>query len=159
MKRFPLLMLLTVLACMVSAQPGGFMQNKADQIDMLRRQFFRQRVGFTSEEEEKFWPVYYEYTESIKRIRLDIRSKTLVLDRGVENLSEQQLNALIETFIEQKKKEAEVYATYVGKLKGILPPDKIVKVYLAERAFLKELVNRLRQRGAPIPPELEGGMP
>lgn len=136
---------------------GGFLQTKEDQIDAVRRRFFQERVQFTTEEEEKFWPAYYTYQEELKRIRLDVRSRTLMLDRGVDNLSEDQLRSLADVFVNQKQQEADIYSAYLNKLKGFLSSKKIVQVYMAERAFVRELLNRLRSRGATIPPEYDGG--
>lgn len=141
----------------VWAQNQGFMQDRGQRIEDLRKQFIRERAGLTPEEEKAFWPVYFDFQEATKRLRLDTRSKTLMLDRGVDNLTDAQVNELVQTIADQKQKEATLYADYIAKAKKVIPPRKLIKVYMAEREFVRVVLQRLRERGQPIPPELQDG--
>jgi len=127
---------------------GNKMEEKREQIKTLKVAFFTTELSLTSQEAEKFWPLYNAFDDKQFELRHQkmrtFRSKMNndVLDKMNEkeanNLLSQMENADEELFILRKK--------FVTNLKKILPAVKIIKLKKAEEDFNRKLLHQYRDK-------------
>jgi formiminotetrahydrofolate cyclodeaminase len=120
MKKF-LLILFVVVSTSIQAQDTGPGQEK---IQALKIAFITQKLNLSSEEAQKFWPVYNQYDNEIKSIQ-----------QGDVLKSEEQL-------LNIRKK-------YKSSFEKVIGQQKLNKLFNAERDFRSVLIQRLKNQGSP----------
>lgn len=105
------------------------MMGQRQNIEVLKIAYFTKHLSLTTEEAEKFWPLYNSYTLEVKKARQDNKEDILAFEEEVLNI---------------RKK-------YKSDLRKILITDERVnKALIAEREFMnvvrKELQQRMEQR-------------
>jgi hypothetical protein len=111
---------------------------RSEQIESIKVAFITSKLNLTSEEAQKFWPVYNNYTkeflELLKKRREARYSKnsdpneTITADLVYES-----------KMLELKKKYRKLYAKAI-------PPHKILALYRAESEFREHLYKQLNNR-------------
>jgi hypothetical protein len=117
-----------------------------EQIQVERIAFFTEKIGLTTEEAQKFWPVYNE-VES-KRSTL-FEEKASVMRRFMkdrETLSEKETDDLLVKLEDIQKKELQLQTECNVRLKKILSSRKIMELNVAEMEFRTYLLRRVRIR-------------
>ena len=137
-----LLIILLLFAGTIQAQrPGN------DQIQALKTAHITQALNLTSEEAEKFWPIYNKFDKQLETTRKQERREIVSMVRGdVDALSNEEAEQLIAKMINFKEKQFEHYKTLVMELKGVIPPQKILRLRKAEDGFRRILMEQLRKR-------------
>ena len=81
-------------------------------------------------------------------IRKEQRSNCNVQLRkeGIDSLTDEEANVLIDKMLEMKTKELMYNKELVSNLKGFLPPKKIIKLQQAEHSFKEKLLKRLKEK-------------
>jgi hypothetical protein len=116
--------------------------------------FFTKKINLTSEEAERFWPVYNDYQKQKNLIQ---REKILIIrdfNLNESSLSDNQLAEMGDKLIKYISDESSLAVAFHKKVKEILPPAKVIRYYQAENQYklqlLKELQeNRQQRRGNP----------
>ena len=109
-------------------------------VEVLKVAYFTKHLALTTDEAEKFWPLYNSYTDEVRKARQDNKEDILAFEETVLNI---------------RKK-------YKTDLKKILVTDERVnKALQAEREFMnvvrKELQQRMEQRKKMREPKSGGG--
>ncbi|WP_320112357.1 hypothetical protein [Draconibacterium orientale] len=108
--------------------------------------FFTTNLDLTTEEAQKFWPVYNELEKELfdfQQKRHELEDKVRNVD---ENLSNKELIKLTHEHVALGKTEAEVRERYNEKFLEILPPLKVIKLYKAEYEFRIYMFRKYRDR-------------
>ena len=119
--------------------------------------FFTKKLNLTSQEAEKFWPVYNDYQKQKNLIQ---REKVLLMRDFNQNeslLDDSQLTVIGEKLIKYISDESSLAVTFHKKLKEVLPPAKVIRYYQAENQYKVQLLNELqgnRQRMGNQGPDL-----
>lgn len=104
-------------------------QRDGERLEALKVAYLTKKLSLTSEEAQKFWPVYNEYMDELKKVRAD--------SRGGDELKRE------EKLLEVRKK----YQTSFSKA---LSPERANQFFKAEKEFYsyvqKELQERRQQR-------------
>lgn len=128
---------LTVIT--VAAQPG----TKRDKIEALRVSFISQKVNFTTQEAQLFWPLYNEYND-----KLDLNRKTFRKQYGPNSDFSVKTDKDAEMYLAAeftlKQKEFELYKEYYEKFKKAMPVKKVALLRKAEEDFKKELIKNIK---------------
>ncbi|HCL06471.1 MAG TPA: hypothetical protein DHW64_11160 [Chitinophagaceae bacterium] len=130
MKKTILFFIAVLMASFVIAQePQRKMMGQRQNIEVLKVAYFTKHLSLTTEEAEKFWPLYNGYTSEVRKARGDHKEDILAFEENVLNI---------------RKK-------FRSDLKKILVTDERVnKALVAEREFMnvvrKELQQRMEQR-------------
>ncbi len=120
MKKYFLILALLISGTTFSQQPGGLGNLQGLKIAYMTRQ-----LNLTSDEAQKFWPVYYNYTDEMNDARKSMKDDVIGLDEKLLSL---------------KKK-------YWGEFKKVLGTDERVnKGFLSEREFGSYIKNELENR-------------
>ena len=140
-------MVLVLLALSVSvlAQPP---QNGAgyEKIQAAKVGFISKRLNLSVEEAQQFWPIYNEFEDQLNEIRKQERQTRQQLRDGFINLSEKEIEDLIQAQLNYKQQELDLYKAYNDKFMAVLPVRKIALLYKAQEDFKKYLLQQLGER-------------
>ena len=106
--------------------------------------YFTEELGLTSEEAEKFWPVYNEYDNKRSELSRERRKVFREFSAEMETRSDEQAVEMVDRHIEFQKKGLKLEIDFYAKIKEILPPKKIIKIYITEVHFREHMLMQLR---------------
>lgn len=121
---------------------------KKEQIRALKVAFITNELELTSEEATKFWPLYNAFDDKQKELRQEkMRSYMDRLDEGeVDKMNEKEAA----NFLNQiENTEDELYLLrkkFVGQLKTVLSPKKIIQLKKSEEDFNRKLLRQYRDK-------------
>ena len=114
----------------VQAQPPGErMPGPRENIEVLKVAYFTKHLSLTTEEAEKFWPLYNSHSAEVRKAKQDNKEDIIAFEEAVLNIRKR----------------------YRVELKKVLVSDERVnKALVAEREFMnvvrKELQDRMELR-------------
>jgi hypothetical protein len=116
--------------------------------------FFTKKMNLTSQEAEKFWPVYNDYQKQKNLIQRDKIMLIRDFNQNESALNDSQLTEMGDRLIKNISDETSLAVAFHKKIRELLPPAKVLKYYQAENQYkiqlLKELQeNRQQHRGSP----------
>lgn len=119
MKKYLLILLLIVGSISeIKAQDG-------EKIQSLKIAFITQKLQLTPDEAQKFWPIYNQYDQEIKSL---------------------QVNGKNGSVIENEEKLLNIRKKYMTSFERVIGPQKVNKLFNAERDFREILIRRLQNR-------------
>lgn len=110
-------------------------QTKKEQREAERIAIYTEQLQLTEAEAEKFWPVYRSQKEELVALRK--KKKSLQPKTKVEEMSDAEVEKLLDAVLEFKQEELNVKQKYHQKFKQILPIKKVAKLYKLERDYNK----------------------
>ena len=125
----------------------GF-KEKREKVKALKVAYITEQLELTTDEAQKFWPIYNAFDENQAELRHEkMRS---ILDRfkpgNVEKLSEKdasnslaQMEKIEEDLFNLKKK-------FIKDLQSVISAKKIIKLKKAEEDFNRELLKQMREK-------------
>lgn len=128
------------------SQDGTPRQSKKDKIEQLKIAYITKELDLTTEEAEKFWPVYNDMNDAIKAEKKARKTKSAELKNNYETLSEKQIEEKTLAILDSEIAEAELKKDHTQKIAKVIGYKKTVKLYRVEKQFKKELLNRLNNR-------------
>ncbi len=114
--------------------------NLADRVKALRAEVYTRVLNLSSEEAEKFWPIFNEYAENKENLH-----KQLKPEGDLDGMSDQEVEEYVKKYFEIRQKEFDLEKDLVQKLRKVLPIRKIAKLPIAEREFRESLLKRLQE--------------
>jgi hypothetical protein len=115
-----------------------------DKLNAYKVGFFTKKLNLTSQEAEKFWPVYNEYQKQKNQIQIEKTSLIRNFNMNESTLSDKELaeigDKLVATFVE----ESALQVNFHKKLKEVLAPAKVIRFYQAENQYKAQLLNELQ---------------
>jgi len=135
-KKLFYILLFAVLSFNSFAQGG----DKKDKIEALRVAFITEHLDLTSEESQKFWPLYNEYQDKLKAARKEFKAQkgTFASDKEAQDFLDAELLL--------KQRELSLYKEYYDKFKKVLPVKKVAHLRQAEEEFKKVLIGHLKDK-------------
>jgi hypothetical protein len=124
MKKY-LLILFVMLGSfsILKAQDGN--DTRAEKIKSLKIAFITQKLQLSTDEAQKFWPIYDQYENEINSLRLENKNATVI---GIE-----------EKLLTIRKK-------YLGSFEKVIGPQRVNNLFIAEKDFRSILIQRLKNR-------------
>ena len=123
-------------------------KEKREKVKALKVAYITEQLELTTEEAQKFWPLYNAFDDKQSELRHEkMRS---ILDRfkpgNVEKLSEKdasnslaQMEKIEEDLFNLKKK-------FIKDLQSVISAKKIIKLKKAEEDFNRELLKQMREK-------------
>lgn len=135
-----------------SAQPDD-REERDDKIERLKIAFITKKLNLTSEEAEKFWPIYNEMESKVKELRKANRNINKELDENFDKLSDDDAKKKMNTIFENETKETAIRKEYAEKITKVIGSKRTLKLLSLEHEFRRELLETLREnRQGPPPP-------
>jgi hypothetical protein len=106
--------------------------------------FFTKRLNLTSEEAEKFWPVYNNYQSQRNQIQLEKLRLNRNFNQNESTLNDKQLEEMGDKYVDCLVQESTLAVAFHRKLKEVLPPTKVIRYYQAENQYKIQLLNELQ---------------
>jgi hypothetical protein len=144
MKTKFLLSLLLLFVSTVSFSQG--FREKKEKVKALKVAFITDELNLTTEEAQRFWPIYNAFDD--KQAELRHEKMKAILDRfepgNVEKLSEKDASSLL---IQMEIIEENLFTLrkkFIRDLQGVLPAKKIIRLKKAEDEFNRKLLRQMR---------------
>ncbi len=138
MKKLLFILLFSVLG--LQAQDG-----KHEQIKAFKTAYITDKLALTSSEAEKFWPIYNNYDEKFRALKINERRDIYKkLRDGVDKLTDAEANEMIDKDLSLEANELELRKQMTSELRKVISPKKIILLKKAENDFKRELLERYR---------------
>ena len=118
-------------------------QQRKERIKTYKIAFITEKVNLTSEEAEKFWPVYNAHQSQMEGLQEKRFKSEPPGPKDISDLTNEEAEAITD---EMLKNELQIYnlkKEFRNELKPILSAKKILRLFNAEREFRIELMKRL----------------
>lgn len=134
-----LILLLSIITLTLQAQDDEVIKDPAarEKIYAARAAYITERLALTTDEAERFWPVYREYTQK----RIDLRKQYRHAKR---NETDEQ--KLLNLDLDIKQQELDLEKEYSVKLTAIISAQKMASLRQAEHDFRRLLLRQIQQR-------------
>ena len=114
-----------------------------ERINAQKIAFITDQLQLTSEEAEKFWPVYNQYNTQKEELNRDFMNGVSRFRKNQEAMTDKDASDLSDSYIRHAQKMVDLQKDFHLKLKEVLPPKKLLKLYTVEREFQRLLLKRL----------------
>ena len=129
-------------------------EGRRQKIEAARVAFLTERLNLTTEQAQKFWPVYNEFDAKRRVIRKRINGQR----RDLATLADNQLQPAVDDLFAARQEELNLEKEYVGRFQKVISLRQTLVLVRAEREFAKFLLRKLEERrGGGRPPIIEGG--
>ena len=144
MKRYLLLLFFCALTFAGTTALAQERQSK-ERVEAAKIAFLTDKMELTSEQAQKFWPLYNEYESKRREL---IKSYRSGYKQNADELTEQEAKARIDMMFTTREKELALEQEYAAKYARIISNKQLVKLYRGERDFTKMLLKRLDDKRA-----------
>lgn len=144
--KFTIALLLTSIALLTYG--GGKGQGKFD-YDKFKAEkiaFFTDAMELTPEEAAVFWPVYNEYEKKKWELSKERRAMDRQLENGIDKMSDEECVEFARKFSSFPQKDADLNKEYNEKFLQVLPPNKVVLLYITEMNFRDRMLRKYREK-------------
>ncbi len=146
MKRILLITIIASMAKLGFAQgpPPGMDDEK---VEALRIAFLTKYLELTTDEAQKFWPVYNQMRAELKIVmdkEMDLRK-----GKNVNDMKDEELSKLINAHFENEQAILDIKKKYAEEFKKVLPLRKVAMLADAENEFKREVLKNFRDKQGP----------
>lgn len=114
-----------------------------EKINSLRIAYISEKLGLTTEQAEKFWPVYREFSDK----RRELRQELIVARKDLKQGEDPDKDAkLMKLGLELKQRELDLEKTYSDRLLKVITAQQILSLRKAEGDFQIMLRDLIQQR-------------
>ncbi len=153
MKSMYYLLLITFLVYLQTFGNTMFAQepesSRFERIHAMKVGFITENLKLTPEEAEVFWPIYNDFQKKNEKINNDKKKTTHHFRINESTLSDTEIEAILDEYIQYQKQEIDLLIEYHEKFTKILPPKKVMKLYIAEIQFRGYLLDKIREHRGP----------
>jgi hypothetical protein len=113
-----------------------------EKIKAARIAYITEKLGLTPAEAEKFWPIYNEFSQKRKELKVQYK-----IDRKVDAQStDQNQKEAVAAQLQFKQKELDLEKDYSNRLLNVVPAQKVMSLRRAETDFRNLLIRQIQQR-------------
>jgi hypothetical protein len=139
-------MLFLLIAVVAMAQQKGEPGKKREKVEQLRVAYLTKHLELTTEEAEKFWPVYNEFTDKLRESKKTKMKLAKELKENVDNLKDSEIKTKTDAILSEEQKEVDLKKEYNPKIAAVIGYKRTVKLVSLEREFRQELRKELQKR-------------
>ncbi len=141
MKKLTLILIIVFCVSMANAQPKS-----SDQIRSLKIAHISSVLNLTSDEAEKFWPLFNTYDKQLAILRGSSIIKYLKTTESseIETISEKEATEKIQSLIDFEEDYFTLRKNFIIDCKKILSNKKILLLKKAEEDFNKKLLKQYK---------------
>lgn len=129
------------------AQPN---EKREEKIRNLRIAFLSTKLDLTTEEAQKFWPLFNKFDDKHTEFFKQKKQMMQALRKSEnENISEKELQNLLNNSEDVENKLQENRKIFIKSLQGIIPTQKIILLRKLEEDFKQKLLQQFKNRRMP----------
>jgi hypothetical protein len=117
-----------------------------EKLNAYKIAFFTKKLNLTSQEAEKFWPVYNEFQDKRNGIQVERQTLNRSINQNELNMSDKEMIEAGDKHISLQVQEASLSQEYHKKFREILSPVKVLRLYQAENQYRLLLLNELKDK-------------
>ena len=139
--------ILVFIFCVTIATAQTKHKESRDKIKALKVAYITEQLNLTTQEAEKFWPVYNEYDKNNHDLRSKLRHeiKKTRKNKG-DSITEKEAEALVKLKLSTDKQIYESHKKFIAKIKKVISFKKIIQLQVAEMEFGRKLMKRYKRR-------------
>lgn len=142
-RKMMVVLLLLGSASMVFAQGGKPSKEEMEEkIKVLKISYLTARLDLTEAEAQKFWPIYNAFEEEMKDFRPPHPGEA---KPDIEAMSDAEIENKINEMFKNQYQRIELEEAYFQKFKAVIPLQKVMKMYKAEKDFKKEIIEKFKE--------------
>ena len=128
---------------------GESMKEKKEQIKALKVAFFTTELDLTTNEAERFWPIYntFDYKQFELRHQKMKTYMRRMNDGSLDKITEKEANTFLAQIEDTEEELFLLRKKFMQNVRTILPAVKIVKLKKAEEDFNRKLLQQYRNKG------------
>jgi hypothetical protein len=126
--------------------PGMNPNPNLEKLNAYKIAFFTRRLNLTSQEAEKFWPVYNEFQDKRNSILLERQKLNRNINQNELNMSDKEMIEAGDKHVALQVQEAALAQEFHKKFREILSPQKILRLYQAENQYKLLLLNEIKDK-------------
>ena len=147
--------LLPILLCLISLSLSAQAQapnrsprkeERREEIESMKIAFLTRRLDLTPDESQRFWPVFNQFSDELKKVRKDHASQKRELKDDISSLSDKDAEKIVDGEIIFRQQEVDIMKKFHPQFKQVLPIKKVALLYGAENDFKKELLEKIKDR-------------
>ena len=141
--------LLLLFICTISF--GQDFEKRAERVKALRVAFISSKLDLTSQEAEKFWPIFNKFDE--KQIVLHKQKRQLMFKLKPENTAGISDSATLKLLNESENIDSDMQNNkrqFVKDLQGVISPQKILLLKKLDEDFKSTLLKQFKKRQGSI---------
>lgn len=123
------------LICLVIALPASAQDKsqRSQQVESVKIAFITQKLNLNTSEAEKFWPVYNSYQKEMRELFKQKRELKKANDR-------------LDNELDFESRLLDIRKKYKKEFAKVIPADKVLQFYDAEREFREQMIKELKER-------------
>jgi hypothetical protein len=121
-------------------------EERIKEIKAQRTAYLTTKLGLTSEEAQRFWPVYNEFDEAREKLRREMREVMRTGRSSGEAMTEATAEQLLARGLSIRERELALERTYKDRFVKVIGAVKTLELRKAERDFQREVLRRYRER-------------
>lgn len=125
----------------------GFKEKK-EKIKALKVAYITEKLDFTTDEAQKFWPIYNTFDEKQFEIRHN-KMKAIIKkieEGGMDNISEKEAQNLISQMENSEDELHNLKKKFMQDLQKVIPAKKIILLKKTEEEFNRKLLREFKER-------------
>jgi hypothetical protein len=115
-----------------------------EKIKNLRIAYLSEKLGLSTDQAEKFWPLYREYSERRREIRQKFVDARKEIDPNNPNPDKQK--EVIELGLRVKQQELDLEKDYSNRILKVISAQQMLALRKAEGDFNKLIIDQIQQR-------------
>lgn len=142
------LTMISTFSASAAPQNHGGREQWMNEMRAYKRIYFTKELALTSEQKNKFFPLYEEMEDKVGKINDDARNMEKRVAE-LKNASDVEYEKATEAMYDASVKSSAIEKEYMEKFRGILSAKQVFRIKAVERKFNKELMkqhHRLRDK-------------
>ena len=128
------------------AQPK-FDEGWKDRVQSEKIAFLTMELNITPEEAQTFWPVYNKVEKELDQARFEVIKAYKALADAVDaGKPAKDISTLLDKYLAAKTAQDKLDNSAAQTYKGVLPVEKVAKLYVAEEKFRRQYITKLNRR-------------
>lgn len=123
-------------------QPRNIQQNK-ERIEAQKVAFITDRLDLSVDEAERFWPVYNNYKNQLEANRKAWREANKITPEDIDEMTDTEAMDISQAQLVHEQEMLDLRKELINNMKGVIPPQKVLKLLEAEKEFRVELMRKV----------------
>jgi hypothetical protein len=135
-----------VILIFLSLSDVSLAQNSArkENLEAEKIAFFTKELSLSKPEAELFWPVYNDFSNRKDKINRDRKVLFQYISENKEYMTDTEVQESLDKFISYQTQETALIESFNKKFLDILPPKKVMMIYVTENQFKVYILKQIR---------------